>query len=436
MTSENVYLPNGWAWSRVGEIGDYLNGRGFKKSEWRETGRPIIRIQNLTGSNASFNYYEGDADERHTVRAGDLLVSWAATLGVFVWCGPEAVLNQHIFKVQSHINPTFHRWELEHLLDTLYGSAHGSGMVHVTRGAFEAVQLAVPPLPEQERIVAAIEEHLSRLDAAEAALSLILRKLDLMLRATLATACSGDWPRKPLAEIATSVRNGVFVSRPAAEPPGLRIYRISAVRPLNLRVDDVRYATPEPTGAKFYAVEAGDLLFTRYSGNPDYVGAVAVVPPAGAGILHPDKLIRVVADRDQALPDWIAAYVTAGEGRSEIEKRLKTTAGQVGIAGSQLKTVPIPVPPIDHQAEMVAMIAAVRTEQERLAAEVHSAANHAKALRRSILAAAFSGQLVAQDRSDEPADVLLERIAEERPSAATKRRAPAKSSTKVKVSPS
>lgn len=163
-------LPPGWEWTTLGEIGRYLNGRGFKKSEWSESGRPIIRIQNLTGSGGSFNYYEGDAEERHTVRDGDLLVSWAATLGVYVWRGPEAVLNQHIFKVESQIHLGFHRWLLEHLLAKLQRQTHGSGMVHITKGRFDSTPVPLPPLAEQERIVAAIEEHLSRLDAAEHAL--------------------------------------------------------------------------------------------------------------------------------------------------------------------------------------------------------------------------------------------------------------------------
>jgi len=146
-------LPSGWEWSTLGEIGEYLNGRGFKKSEWRETGRPIIRIQNLTGSGEAFNFYQGDAEERHVVRDGDLLVSWAATLGVYIWRGPEAVLNQHIFKVRSHLDLRFHRHLLSHVLADLLRQTHGSGMVHITKGRFDSTRVPVPPLAEQDRIV-------------------------------------------------------------------------------------------------------------------------------------------------------------------------------------------------------------------------------------------------------------------------------------------
>ena len=204
------------------------------------------------------------------------------------------------------------------------------------------------------------------------------------------------------------------MSRPSAKPPGYPIYRISAVRPLQLRVDDIRYASPVPDGASAYSVEAGDVLFTRYSGNPNYVGAAAVVPPEGAGVLHPDKLIRVIADRDSVLPEWIAAYVAAGTGRREVEQRLKTTAGQVGISGSQLRTVPVAVPPISYQQQAVDKIAAVLAERERMRQTLSAVKMRVEALRRSILSEAFAGQLVPQDPKDEPATILLERIAASR----------------------
>ena len=120
-------LPRGWAQATLGEIGEYLNGRGFRKHEWAESGRPIIRIQNLTGTSSRFNYYDGDAEESYIARRGDLLISWAATLGAYVWDGPEAVVNQHIFKVNSFIDSRFHRYLVASVLDDLQRHAHGSG---------------------------------------------------------------------------------------------------------------------------------------------------------------------------------------------------------------------------------------------------------------------------------------------------------------------
>ena len=86
-------LPHGGAQTTLGEIGRYLNGRAFKSNEWSDRGRVIIRIQDLTGSGDSPNRYAGVVEPRYEVRAGDLLISWAATLGAYIWRGPDAVLN-------------------------------------------------------------------------------------------------------------------------------------------------------------------------------------------------------------------------------------------------------------------------------------------------------------------------------------------------------
>ena len=299
----------------------------------------------------------------------------------------------------------------------------GSTIAHLPQRDLRQLVLPLAPVAEQKRIVDALEEHFSRLDAAETTLSATSRKLDAWLTSFLTDACRGPWPKAQLSDIIKSLNNGVFVSRPSAQPPGSPIYRISAVRPLVLRTDDIRYADPVPKMADAYKVESGDILLTRYSGNPRYVGAAAVVPLGGAGILHPDKLIRVVADRSKALPGWIAAYLTVGEGRRGIEQRLKTTAGQVGISGSQLKTAQIAVPPLSHQRDVVAKIGVVQEAQDRVRQQLDAIAARVQALRRSILADSFSGKLVPQDPSDEPASVLLERIAASRSARPARRRA-------------
>lgn len=191
MSIDDQLLPKGWCLADIGSLGHYLNGRGFKKSEWAERGRPIIRIQNLTGSSDHFNYFEGQVDPKCEVETGDLLMSWAATLGAFIWRGPSAVLNQHIFKVESFIFRPFHYYVLLWALDALYRNAHGSGMVHVTKGKFEGTPVLLPPLPEQHRIVEAIESYLTRLDDAMATLERVQRNLKRYRASVLKAAVEG-----------------------------------------------------------------------------------------------------------------------------------------------------------------------------------------------------------------------------------------------------
>jgi type I restriction enzyme, S subunit len=185
-------IPPGWRRTTLGEIGEYINGRGFKKSEWSDRGLPIIRIQNLTGSRKELNYYEGEIDERHVVNPGDLLISWAATLGAYLWAGPRAALNQHIFKVRSFVDRKFHYYLMQHILGDLYRQTHGSGMVHITKSKFDAVPVLIPETEDQQkRIVAEIEKQFSRLDEAVANLKRVKANLKRYKAAVLKAAVEG-----------------------------------------------------------------------------------------------------------------------------------------------------------------------------------------------------------------------------------------------------
>jgi type I restriction enzyme S subunit len=201
----------------LGELGTYINGRGFKKSEWGNQGRPIIRIQNLTGTARETNHFDGEVDERHIVRPGDLLVSWAASLGAYIWNGEEGCLNQHIFKVESYIDKRFHYYLLQDILDDLLRKTHGSGMVHITRKRFDETPVAIPDRDEQGRIVAKIEELFSDLDAGVAALKRAQANLTRYRAAALKAAVEGKLTEQWRAENPPSEPASVLLERILAE---------------------------------------------------------------------------------------------------------------------------------------------------------------------------------------------------------------------------
>ena len=147
------------------DVAEYINGRAFKPEEWRSEGLKIIRIQNLNDSSAPFNYSDSLFEEKYRVKKGDLLFAWAASLGVYIWDGEDAWLNQHIFKVTP-----FRYIEKDYLYIALLASitafvqkSHGSGMVHITRKDFLKMPLLFPPVEEQQRIASRIKELFHKL---------------------------------------------------------------------------------------------------------------------------------------------------------------------------------------------------------------------------------------------------------------------------------
>ena len=159
-------IPKSWEWCRVGTVAEYVNGLAFKPEDWETSGLPIIRIQNLTDYNKPLNYTTKIFDDKFKVENGDLLFSWSATLDSFIWKGQTAWLNQHIFKVNPRVGifKGYLYYALKAIVSNLSDITHGLTMKHLTRGVFENYSFPLPPLAEQKRIVAKIEEVFKEID--------------------------------------------------------------------------------------------------------------------------------------------------------------------------------------------------------------------------------------------------------------------------------
>ena len=221
------------------------------------------------------------------------------------------------------------------------------------------------------------------------------------------------WRYVPFGVLAIKIRNGISM-RPDEKGP-LKIFRISAVRPMAFDLQDCRRITDIDGRFQGYRLSYGDLVFTRYSGSRDYVGVSAMYRGDGSHV-YPDKLIRCEIKSEVLEPAYLEAATNSGESRAFIEKRIRTTAGQSGISGGDIKTMPVPICSYLEQAEIVRILEEKFKVTEAIESQIEAALVDAEVLRRSILRKAFSGELVEQVPSDEPASVLLERIKSEQAS--------------------
>jgi len=411
--------PPGWKRTTLGDLGHYWNGRGFKKSEWRDSGRPIIRIQNLTGSGEDFNYFQGEADERNVVRRGDLLMSWAATLGVYEWGGPEAVLNQHIFKIESFIEKRFHRYLLESVLAALRRQTHGSGMVHITRGSFEETEVWIPDGGEQRRIVSAIEEHLSHLDAGSAEIEAADGKLTAYEQALLHAATLGllpkrDRPRQRSFEAASdgslpqlpvrwrwanleSIADVVGgVTKDAKKQAGSDLVEVPYLRVANVqrgRLDlrEISKIRVPPGVLKKLALEDGDVLMNE-GGDRDKLGRGWIWEGQIPNCIHQNHVFRVRI-RDSVLEPRLLSWHGNSFGQAWFQREGKQTTNLASISLNRLKRLPVPVPPPDEQHAIIREVDRCLSVTKVIRDELGHARSRAKQLHAAILAAAFTGRL-------------------------------------------
>ena len=148
--------------ARLGDLATYINGYAFKPADWGDTGLPIIRIQDLTGNSYQLNRYDGEYPERIEVNDGDVLISWSASLGVYVWQRGKALLNQHIFKVvfdKLPINKDYFVFAVEHKLAEMESKTHGATMKHIVKKDFDGTTIPYPTSEKQ----AEIADHLRRI---------------------------------------------------------------------------------------------------------------------------------------------------------------------------------------------------------------------------------------------------------------------------------
>ncbi|SOB78127.1 type I restriction enzyme, S subunit [Marinobacter sp. LV10R510-11A] len=224
------------------------------------------------------------------------------------------------------------------------------------------------------------------------------------------TDLPGGWCWVEYAGLCEQIRNGIS-AKPEGDS-GTKIFRISAVRAMEFALDDVRYIQNIGGIYDQYLLAQGDLVFTRYNGSRNYVGVCAEYKGDGTH-LYPDKLIQTRIGVPSLSSKFLEGAINCGDSRRFIESRIRTTAGQSGISGGDIKSIPIPVCGTEEQEQIAIYLSEQTSEIDKMVEEVEAGVRRAETLRQSILKKAFSGQLVPQDANDEPASALLARIQSE-----------------------
>jgi type I restriction enzyme S subunit len=361
------------------------------------------------------------------VRRGDVLITCA---GPRARCGvaclvrdtrPRLMLSGKMYRFRfddRFIDPRYVEAYLlsdaaARAVDRMKTGISDSGL-NLTHGRFRKLKFPLAPRAEQKRIVAAIEEHFSRLDAAEKFLVQAKHRVGLLRMSARSEAVAGDWPVVSLEEVTESQIYGSSV-KATTDPAGVPILRMGNIRDGALVVDQLKYIRPDHPDVEKCRLQPGDLLFNR-TNSPELVGKSAVFRRGPDPTVFASYLIRVRLSRD-CDPDWAALVINSHLGRRYVASVRTQQVGQANVNGTKLAAMPIPLPPPEEQRRLMAEVERQLSVLDAMDAQIDRALRRSGALRRSILEQAFSGELVPQDPSDEPASALLERIAVERAAA-------------------
>ena len=324
----------------LGNIATYINGYPFKPEDRGNIGLPIIRIQDLTGNAYDLGFYDGEYPSRIEINDGDVLISWSASLGVYVWNRGRALLNQHIFKVvfdKAEVDKQYFVYAVQYKLKEMEAKTHGATMKHIIKKDFDNTMIPFPDIREQSRIA----DKLSRVEKVIAKRQDQLRKLDELMKARFAelfgdpVADSKGWGQVPLKQMLESIRYGTSTP-PAFAEDGYCFIRATNIKNGRIVKNDMKYISQyEADRLEKCKLFGGEVLIVRSGVN---AGDTCVITDEYIGQYAGYDMILVM--KDEMNPIFLNELINT-EYMNKVVKPLTRRAAQPHLNSEQVQSFPI-----------------------------------------------------------------------------------------------
>ena len=369
--------------ARLGDIATYINGYAFKPSDWADTGVPIIRIQDLTGNSYQTNKYKGTYDKKYEVVDGDILISWSASLGVYVWKGEKALLNQHIFKVvfdKTEIDKDFFVHQVRAVLQNATSEAHGATMKHLTKPVFDSLPFYLPSMEEQKNI----SQKLNSVSMLIETKKLQLEKLDELVKARF-VELFGDpednpkkWSKETLSNHLNVVGGYAFKSDSFLEE-GIPVLRIGNINAGFFKSVNMVYWQYDDSLSR-YMMYAGDLVMslTGTVGKDDYGNVCILGNDYNCYYLNQrNAKLELFQTIDKYYLSQILKFPAIKKKLTGISRGVR----QANISNKDILNLEIPIPPIELQNEFADFV----KEVDKSKFEVQQSLEKLETLKKSLM---------------------------------------------------
>jgi type I restriction enzyme S subunit len=434
-------LPSKWAVIPLRAIAAKIVDGSHNPPAKADEGYPMLSARNVQEEAVHFDDYRlvspsafASEHKRTKIQPGDVLLTIVGAIGrtAVVRGEQQFVLQRSVavigelqgveprFLSKAFLNPSFQQW--------LNDNAKGTAQKGIYLKRLASAQIAIPPLPEQRRIVAKIDSLSAKSGRARDQLDHIPQLVKKYKQAILAAAFRGEltrewrnaksetvaWTETTAGKIIQDIVAGKNL-RCEERPPAaneIGVLKVSAVTWGSFNPQATKTLPKKFVPSELTRVRPGDFLISR-ANTIELVGAVVIVAETPPNLFLSDKVLRLgMAEENKP---WMLWFLRSPQGRAAIEE--SSTGNQLSmrnLSQAALREIVVPLPNRDEQREIVRRIETAFAWIDRLAAEATSARKLIDTLDQAVLAKAFRGELVPQDPNDEPASVLLERIRAER----------------------
>ncbi len=416
MTTE---LPSRWSSATVGEVSTLVRGVTFKKSDVSSepgTGLvPIVRAGNVQDGRIRVDeglvYVPADrvAPEQYLCSGDTVIATSSGSLSVVGksapvrkdWMGAHGAF-MAVLRPHAGVQPAYLSYFLQSdpVRKLWRNAAAGTNINNLKKNDLLSTEVHVPPLPEQERIVTAIEEHFSRLDAVEASIAAAETKCPALSSIAMSQLFSPEWPSRRLDAVA-QVGSGATPKRSESKywSQGTIPWVTSgAVNQLSIWSAEelISERALAETSVKLWP--AGTVLMAMY-GEGKTRGKAAILEFEST---CNQACAAINCDQSRLDGRFLRTFLNV---QYEVNRRLSSGGVQPNLNLGLIKAMEIPVPSLEIQSSVAIQAEEIVSATVEMLDACMTARGRVSALRRSILAEAFSGQLVPQSLEDEPSVV-------------------------------
>lgn len=375
-----------WTEHSLEDLCDLVNGRGFKPHEWRKTGLPIIRIQNLNGSK-KFNYFDGDFNEKILVEPEQLLFAWSGSRGTsfgpHIWTGPRGVLNYHTWKVvpKTKVDLSFLFQLLAFETVRIEESSHGAAaLVHVKKCEMEKRKFLVPPLQEQSSIAQLLNTWDLSIEKLGMTFNMKKKRRNGILQSLFNTdqKVGNEWKQTQLSKISNRIRR---TSDGNIHP----VMTISAKSGFRLQSDKFARNMAGRSVDRYTMLLEGEFAFNKGNSKTAPYGCIYRLDRPSALIPFVYYCFKMSDDLHHPFYEHLFAAGVLNHQLSRLINSGVRNDGLFNLYADDFFGCRIPVPPFEDQVKIARAITALNDELALIEAEVTALKRQKRGLMQKLL---------------------------------------------------